>query len=596
MSSLITFYLEMLFVSLFFWLIHLLLRKHTGPAFRRFYLLGWLLFSVLFPLTSIQTRRAPDMNLGTLVSESIGTAEPNNEDLINDILIGKEFEESNIQPILNNNSSNVIEWTSIFFIIYIAISFFFMMRILLGLFQIFSIRRNAISSLEQGIRIYEVPDKSFKGASFFNWIFIGSSIYEGRRIIFKHELAHSELIHSFDILISQIYSALFWLNPFAWILRRIIGINTELEVDAKLLQTEERASYANTLLSLSQRTKPALMNHFSAHHLKSRIVALTSPTKHKNWTLLFSIVSTIILFFTVSCEKISSSEMLLNERMIDVRKITTRFTSHQIDTQQKTGKVVSIASYHPDGTLDEFVEQTTYPYDRKYEIKREFWQVPNKNLLPHIMDGLSLGKAENNFLYGHDWPAAYARNLKNKPQSGDFWRDIVEVDNDDLPNQILRKMELVNPDKFIELGSPERTEYFEYQDRKLMKIFSKTEYAIDENGNKTRITLRLGAEKSLTDDQKEIQSRMKKKSEIKRLSASYEYDQDLLTRVVLGDYERRFYYENSLLTKSEYFKDGEVLNTRIHYYDDGLKDRTEILNRYSEREYTIHYEYEFWEE
>ena len=67
-----------------------------------------------------------------------------------------------------------------------------------------------------------------------------------------------------------------------------------------------------------------------------------------------------------------------------------------------------------------------------------------------------------------------------------------------------------------------------------------------------------------------------------------------MTSIKGSDYERKFYYEKNLLTKSEYYREGKLLNSRFHYYRDNLKDKTEIFNVYNELEYTINYEYEFW--
>ena len=299
------------------------------------------------------------------------------------------------------------------------------------------------------------------------------------------------------------------------------------------------------------------------------------------------------MFVVISCEGVNSSE-LMAERLNDVKTITTRFISHQSDTQQKTGKVVAIASFAVDGTLEELVEQTTYPYDREFEVKKDFWEAPEKSGIAYVMDGLSLGNAEKSFLYGHDWPSAYYKHLKSKVESRDMpWNEVVEVDNELLPQEIITRRE-IGPNEFFGLGMPDVTEYFDYEDEKVVKVLSKSEYKNLEYDDDRNKALGEVVRKNETKEMKEMRESMRRSSGKVKLVATYEYDGQLLTSIKHGKDERRFYYENNLMVRSEFLRSGEVINTRIHYYKNSLKDRTEIFNRYNEPEYTITYEYEFW--
>ncbi|WP_421764492.1 hypothetical protein [Ekhidna sp.] len=284
----------------------------------------------------------------------------------------------------------------------------------------------------------------------------------------------------------------------------------------------------------------------------------------------------------------------MKTRMDEVKTITTRFTSHQSDTQQKTGKIVAIASFSPDGNLEELVEQTTYPYDREFEVKKTFWEAPERTGIPFVMDGLSLGGAEKSFLYGHDWPSAYYKHLYAKTQSIDLpWREVVSVDNENLPEEIQVTREY-NDDHFIDFGMHDITNYYEYEDEKVVRVFSKSDYPEINDLNDTQKKLREVVNKNLSKEMKEVLNRVRANSGKKGLVSEYIYDGDLLMNIIWGETERRFYYEHNLLIKSEYIKSGEIINTRLHYYKNSLKDRTEIFNRYNEPEYTISYEYEFW--
>ncbi|MEP0984059.1 M56 family metallopeptidase [Ekhidna sp.] len=595
MRELMTFFIELLISSSIFYLGYLIIKNHTTPTFKRFYLIAWLVFSVSFPLISIQSAQYPSVSINQIVIEGSNRPQPN--------LVLKESHSSESSPDLSvnqnaaavgNEAKNEIDWITILKTGYLIVAGFFMVRMMIGLFQILKLKSGAKPVKENGLTIHQINNPKFKGASFFGWIFIGESVQHEREIIISHEGIHAKLWHSLDILLSHIYCCLFWINPLSWVLKRKIGLNTELEADLHILQSENRVEYAHTLLSLAHGSAGArLMNHFSTFHLKSRIVALTKTFKHKRWVSIYTVVTIVALFFLISCEHVNSPEVM-KTRMDEVKTITTRFTSHQSDTQQKTGKIVAIASFSPDGNLEELVEQTTYPYDREFEVKKTFWEAPERTGIPFVMDGLSLGGAEKSFLYGHDWPSAYYKHLYAKTQSIDLpWREVVSVDNENLPEEIQVTREY-NDDHFIDFGMHDITNYYEYEDEKVVRVFSKSDYPEINDLNDTQKKLREVINKNLSKEMKEVRNRVRANSGKKGLVSEYIYDGDLLMNIIWGETERKFYYEHNLLIKSEYIKSGEIINTRLHYYKNSLKDRTEIFNRYNEPEYTISYEYEFW--
>lgn len=598
MNELIIFAIEFLLLSTSFYLGFLIIRNYTTPTFKRFYLLAWLIFSVAFPFITIESQQSLEMNVDKIVRESSLQPTPDVVLVEDDNLVQSVEVPESLEPDVNhsNDASTDVNWMQILKISYLTISGFFLLRIFIGLIQIWKLRLNAGQPSEMDKSVFVVNNPTFKGASFFGWIFIGKSVSQESEVILQHERIHQRLGHSFDILISHIYCAIFWINPLSWVLKRFISLNTELEADGHMLRMEGVNNYADTLLALSNgATGPKVMNHFGAFHLKSRIVALSRTVQHRKWVSVFSLLTVGGLFFLISCETANTSEVMV-ERMGEVKTITTRFTSHQSDTQQKTGKIVAIASFSPDGTLDELVEQTTYPYDREYEVKKNFWESPEKTGIPYVMDGLSLGEAEKSFVYGNDWPNAYYKFLNKRNERGDMpWRDIITTDNEAMPTEIQKKHE--KDESIWSIGMPDVTEFFEYEGQKVVRVLSQSIYPAFPKDDKRykRIVESWGKRMNKDSDMyKEMMEKLDGKKEKKKLTAAYTYDGELLTSLKGKGYEHKFYYENKLMIKSEYFRNEELINTRIHYYKNSLKDRTEIFNRYNEPEYTITYEYEFW--
>ncbi len=305
------------------------------------------------------------------------------------------------------------------------------------------------------------------------------------------------------------------------------------------------------------------------------------------------------LLVIIGCSLDNRSEIVRMEALNDVKSITTIFTSHQSDTKQKDGKIVAIATFNPDGSLSELIEQTTYPYDRDYELKKEVWEEPNKALLPYILDGLSLNAAENNLLYGNNWPAKYAKFLirKAEDEKPEFaWKEIVEVDDERQPSEI--KLSRILNDKESDLPFSGVIKAYTYEKGKVIEAADKFVYP---EMLKARLEFLKKDNEEIDNeeiDEEEIKKELEEsiKNPPKSNLVQFEYQEEKLTSVTLSKRKRHeFYYDGDLLIKSEFYVDGILFNTRIYYYEDGLKDRTEIFNMYNEPEYTITYEYEYWD-
>jgi antitoxin component YwqK of YwqJK toxin-antitoxin module len=303
----------------------------------------------------------------------------------------------------------------------------------------------------------------------------------------------------------------------------------------------------------------------------------------------------------IGCSPESEQSVEAETSLEQLKSITTRFISHQNDTQGKDGKIVSVASFLPDGSLEKFTTQTTYPYDRQYPEKKHFWQTPNKSRLAYIMDGLSLDEAENNFLYGHQWPAVYARYVQENNDEGtsDFgWKETIRVDNPSQPSYIERKRYLRDDQVNAQGGIKE---LFLYEGNKVSAM--EKVHFLPEAARKAQLQ-HIEEKLTTVKDVKEkrqlqvIKTRLESESIPSNPTIDdvlFKYEGELLQEVILDNRKRhRFYYEGGQLIRSEFLVNGKVFNTRIHHYENGLKQKTEILNVNADPEFTILYEYEFW--
>ena len=96
----------------------------------------------------------------------------------------------------------------------------------------------------------------------------------------RHEQAHVRQYHTLDVLLLQLATALAWLNPAAWLLRRAALDNLEYLADRAALRAGlDRRAYQYSLLHQPPGgvPAPALAFHFSFLTLKNRIAMLNQP-------------------------------------------------------------------------------------------------------------------------------------------------------------------------------------------------------------------------------------------------------------------------------------------------------------------------------
>jgi TonB family protein len=114
--------------------------------------------------------------------------------------------------------------------------------------------------------------------SFCRMIFLNPDSYSANDLeeILHHERAHVRQNHTFDVLFAEVICALFWINPFVWLLKRSLRENLEYLADKDVLCNGfDPKSYQYHLLRLSYQKSPADMaNHFNVPQLKNRIIMM----------------------------------------------------------------------------------------------------------------------------------------------------------------------------------------------------------------------------------------------------------------------------------------------------------------------------------
>ena len=248
-------------ILLIFYTVYLLLlQKETLFKENRRFLLVGLLCAAFCPLISIPVyvEMAP-ISMAYASSGIAGESTPISESGIDPWMIG--------------------------FLLYLAGLIFWLSKF--GL-QIWSLRATLSKAVtikkDKNIRFMET-DEPIAPFSFFNYIVYNPKLYNGTELksILAHEKAHCEQKHSFDILISQVFTILLWVNPLSFMYHNKIRQNLEFLADASAMnRIPSKKSYQYTLLKVSGQEIPvSIINHFYNSLIKKRIVMLQKSQSKK---------------------------------------------------------------------------------------------------------------------------------------------------------------------------------------------------------------------------------------------------------------------------------------------------------------------------
>lgn len=138
--------------------------------------------------------------------------------------------------------------------------------------------------------------------SFWKWIFIpqgtdyDQDIWE---IIEKHETAHLNQYHTFDMVFVNLIQCLLWYNPMVYIIQKELKENHEALADQSVLNTTDFKTYAQALVKVSINSSDLKLGHSFAliSTLSKRITAMQKQKTSSKKTL---VSATLLLFIITS--------------------------------------------------------------------------------------------------------------------------------------------------------------------------------------------------------------------------------------------------------------------------------------------------------
>jgi beta-lactamase regulating signal transducer with metallopeptidase domain len=194
-------------------------------------------------------------------------------------------------------TSTLPSWPTILRAIWIAGIAIFLVPLLLDLWRLQRLRRNALPwraaqhRVPQGIQLllHENLDTPLTCGIFHPAVILPATARDWPeaelRCALTHELEHVRRRDWPIHLATRAIAALYWFHPLAWTAWRRLGLEAERACDDAVIQNEESTTYADQLVSLAERmnttnTQPALA---MAHRgdLATRVSALLDRTQQR---------------------------------------------------------------------------------------------------------------------------------------------------------------------------------------------------------------------------------------------------------------------------------------------------------------------------
>lgn len=263
------------------------------PGSNRFMLLGIYLlpFLLLVPLPSFNTEVTTAFYLHGLPEVSIGISAP----------------------------SEGSSWHLLYFIP----TLFILLTTLTGIIRMSWLRSTGRTERSEGLLL--IRHRRVRAPfSFFYWIFLPERKEPDlEKWVLLHEKKHARQLHSIDMLIARSIRALFWFNPFLYILEKEMALNHEYLADRACLEEEnEKNSYSEALVSAALgRSNLYEGQAFSLHsQLKNRIHMIQHSSTPKKGGYFFLLPLLLLSLSWVACQQNKPSGEIPLVKEIEVKE------------------------------------------------------------------------------------------------------------------------------------------------------------------------------------------------------------------------------------------------------------------------------------
>lgn len=175
-----------------------------------------------------------------------------------------------------------IDYNRLFILIYFGVAAVLLIRIVISLISTYRIIKKGEVNRNQFPKVI-ISSNQLPPFSFFPYAVIPAEDFRSGNYIdiLDHEFAHLRQGHTFDLLLSELFIAFQWFNPFVWLIKRSVILNHEYLADQVSLTNNKSAKeYQYRLLNFQTGLKHISLAHNFNSLIKNRIIMINKkPTR-----------------------------------------------------------------------------------------------------------------------------------------------------------------------------------------------------------------------------------------------------------------------------------------------------------------------------
>ncbi len=374
MAKLVMYLLESSALLAFFYLAYVLvLRRETFFNLNRFFLLGILVFSLLFPLVSVDFSPSGVTAVERPIEEISKIRMSYYEAMAAWELEAYATVASGEGPGAIAPATSGIDWLAMAFKAFLILYGIGVVVCLSRTFWTLRWLRKMIATHPQetvdGIKVVKV---SYQAApfSFLNYVFVHAALAGTPEFgqILAHERTHIQQRHSIDLLFVQLLVAFFWFNPVVWQLIKSLKTTHEYIADKKIISSGYSLVEYQTLLlrQLISNNSFGLVHNFNLSFIKKRITMMKN--KQSGWPGKVKVATTILTAVVFSAVVVQC-----NSKIDEQLPLEPGIETGADNTQGVDLPVLPDKSYVFDGTTADAINLTIQ--GNKIEIDGEVYEV-----------------------------------------------------------------------------------------------------------------------------------------------------------------------------------------------------------------------------
>ena len=317
METLITYFLKVNGLLIGFYLVYFLfLKKETFFNWSRWYFLLGIVLSLFVPLLTY-----------TKIIWITPTPMPELPDFI-------PFQQTEIPVIIEES----IDWYTIGLLFYGLIILILVGKMLVELTKLLVfLVKNKKTKVGSYFLIEQATGQPF---SFFNYVVFQKKNYTEAEIeaILQHEEVHVKQKHSVDVLLSQLFCCVFWVNPVCWWYKKAMQQNLEYIADAQTVAQTDSFIYQNLIVKATcSGSQLALTNPFYQSLIKKRILMInTTPSNKRSlwkYAIVLPLLTAFFLMFQIeTVAQVRGNSNSEEKRPIEVEVIAVGFVTNKNTT------------------------------------------------------------------------------------------------------------------------------------------------------------------------------------------------------------------------------------------------------------------------